>query len=36
LFPDATFGGVFGAGIDLNEDIDPADGDADIFQKWPF
>ena len=36
LFPDPTFEGVFGAGIDLNEDTDPADGNADIFQEWPF
>ena len=36
LFPDPTFGGTFGAGIDLNEDTDPADGNADIFQDWPF
>jgi hypothetical protein len=36
LFPDPTFAGVFGAGIDLNEDTDPADGNADIFEKWPF
>jgi hypothetical protein len=36
LFPDATFGGTFGAGIDLNEDTDPADGNADIFKHWPF
>ena len=36
LFPDATFGETFGAGIDLNEDTDPADGNADIFKHWPF
>ncbi len=36
LFPDPTVGGVFGAGIDLNEDTDPADGDADILKNWPF
>ncbi|MBE9504989.1 MAG: hypothetical protein IME96_12520 [Proteobacteria bacterium] len=32
LFPDPTFDGTFGAGIDLNEDIDPADGIPDILQ----
>lgn len=32
LFPDATFSGIFGTGIDLNEDIDPADGVPDILQ----
>ena len=32
LFPDPTFAGIFGAGIDLNEDVDPADGIADILQ----
>ncbi|MBW2090148.1 MAG: hypothetical protein JRI37_14430 [Deltaproteobacteria bacterium] len=32
LFPDQTFDGIFGAGIDLNEDTDPADGIPDIFQ----
>ena len=32
LFPDPTFKGVFGVGIDLNEDIDPADGIPDILQ----
>jgi hypothetical protein len=36
LFPDATFGGTFGADINLNEDTDPADGNADIFQHWSF
>lgn len=32
LFPDPTFGGIFGPEIDLNEDIDPADGIPDILQ----
>ncbi len=32
LFPDATFAGTFGAGIDLNEDGDPANGTADVMQ----
>jgi hypothetical protein len=32
LFPDPTFSGIFGAGIDLNEDVDPADGVPDILQ----
>jgi len=32
LFPDPTFEGTFGAGIDLNEDIDPPDGIPDILQ----
>ena len=32
LFPDGTFAGTFGAGIDLNEDGDPADGTADVMQ----
>ena len=32
LFPDASFKGIFGEGIDLNEDIDPADGIPDILQ----
>jgi hypothetical protein len=32
LFPDPTFSGIFGAGIDLNEDINPADGVPDILQ----
>jgi len=36
LFPDPTAAGVFGAGIDLNEDDDPADGTADILQQWLY
>jgi hypothetical protein len=32
FFPDPTFNGMFGAGIDLNEDVDPVDGIPDILQ----
>ena len=32
LFPDGTFAGTFGAGIDLNADGNPADGTADVMQ----
>ena len=32
-FPDPTFSGIFGAGIDLNEDIDPFNGVPDILDE---
>jgi len=36
LFPDPTFDGMFGAGININEDNNPNNGTADILQDWPY